>query len=143
MAFDWSLNLLPRDTAADFDLVQLARDSFVAMAGRQEQWPSGIKFLCVHCDASSMMAADDAQEALIPVRQASPPAAPQWATEAAALRAKGPRWRAATARYWPGCRGYYCSAAAEARSWTAAALRARALLDDAGEGGAMASRELE
>ena len=20
------------------------------MAGRQEQWPSGIKFLCVHCD---------------------------------------------------------------------------------------------
>ena len=35
-----------------------------------------------------------------------------------------------------------CSAAAEARSWTAAALRARALLDDAGEGGTMASREL-
>ena len=35
-----------------------------------------------------------------------------------------------------------CFAAAEARSWTAAALRARALLDDAGEGGAMTSREL-
>ena len=67
-AFDGSLNLPPRDTAADFDFVRLARDSFVAMAGRQEQWPSGIKFLCVHCDASSMMAADDAQEALIPVR---------------------------------------------------------------------------
>ena len=64
-AFDGSLNLPPRDTAADFDFVQLAKDSFVAMAGRQEQWPSGIKFLC---DASSMMAADDAQEALVPVR---------------------------------------------------------------------------
>ena len=38
------------------------------MAGRPEQWPSGIKFLCVHCDASPMMAADDAQEALVPVR---------------------------------------------------------------------------
>ena len=36
-----------------------------------------------------------------------------------------------------------CSAAAEARSWTAAALCARALLDDAGKGGAMASRELD
>ena len=36
-----------------------------------------------------------------------------------------------------------CSAASEARSWAAAALRARALLDDAGEGGAMASRELD
>ena len=35
-----------------------------------------------------------------------------------------------------------CFAAAQARSWTAAALRARALLDDAGEGGAMTSREL-
>ena len=67
-AFGWSLNLRPRDTAADFDFVQLARDSFVAMAGRQEQWPSGIKFLCVHCDASSMMASDDAQGALVPVR---------------------------------------------------------------------------
>ena len=65
-AFDGSLKP-PRDTAADFDFVQLARDSFVAMVGRQEQWPSGIKFLCVHCDASSMMAADDAQEALVPV----------------------------------------------------------------------------
>ena len=62
-AFDGSLDLPPRATAADFDFVQLARDSFVAMAGRREQWPSGIKFLCVHCDASSMMAADDAQEA--------------------------------------------------------------------------------
>ena len=37
-----------------------------------------------------------------------------------------------------------CSAAAEARSWAAAAaLRARALLDDTGEGGTMASRELD
>ena len=36
-----------------------------------------------------------------------------------------------------------CSAASEARSWAAAALRARALLDDAGEGGTMASRELD
>ena len=36
-----------------------------------------------------------------------------------------------------------CSAAAEASSWTAAALRARALLDDAGEVGAMASRKLD
>ena len=32
---------------------------------------------------------------------------------------------------------------AEARSWTAAALRARALLDETGEGGAMASRDLD
>ena len=67
-AFDGSLKLLPRDTAADFDFVQLARDSFVAMVGRQEQWPSRIKFLGVHCDASSMMAADDVQEAVVPVR---------------------------------------------------------------------------
>ena len=67
-AFDGLLNLPPRDTAADFDFVQLAKDSLVAMAGRQEQWPSGIKFLCVHCDASSMIASDDAQEALVPVR---------------------------------------------------------------------------
>ena len=44
MPFDRSLKLLPRDTA-DFDFVQLARDSFVAMAGRQEQWPSWINFL--------------------------------------------------------------------------------------------------
>ena len=66
-AFDGSLNLLLRDTAADFDFVQLARDSFVAMAGRQKQWPRGIKFFCVHCDASSMMAADNAQEAFVPV----------------------------------------------------------------------------
>ena len=36
-----------------------------------------------------------------------------------------------------------CSAAAKARSWTAAALCARPLLDDAGDGGAMASRELD
>ena len=32
---------------------------------------------------------------------------------------------------------------AEARSWTAAALRARALLDETREGGAMASRDLD
>ena len=70
-AFDGSLNLPPRDRS-DFgsviDFVQLVRDSFVATAGRQEQWPSGIKFLCVHCDASSMNAAGDAQEAVVPVR---------------------------------------------------------------------------
>ena len=70
-AFDGSLNLPPRDTS-DFgsviDFVQLVRDSFVATAGRQEQWPSGIKFLCVHCDASSMTAAGDTQEAVVPVR---------------------------------------------------------------------------
>ena len=36
-AFDGSLNLPPRDTAADSDLVQLEKDSFVAMAGRQAQ----------------------------------------------------------------------------------------------------------
>ena len=47
-AFDGSQ---PRETA-DFDFIQLARGSFVAMAGRQEQWPSGIKFLCVHCRRS-------------------------------------------------------------------------------------------
>ena len=36
-----------------------------------------------------------------------------------------------------------CSAAAKARSWTTASTaRARDLLDDASEGGAMASREL-
>ena len=51
-AFNGSLNLTPRATAADFDFVQLARDSFVAMAGRREQWPSGIKFSCVHCAIS-------------------------------------------------------------------------------------------
>ena len=45
-------------------------------------------------------------------RQASPPAAPHRATEAAsaALRAKGPRWRAASARHWPGWRGYFVCA---------------------------------
>ena len=59
-AFDRLLKLPPQDTAADFDFVKLARDSFVAMAGRQEQWPRGIKFLCVHCDAYSLMATDDA-----------------------------------------------------------------------------------
>ena len=46
-AFDCQLNLPPRDTS-DFGsvigFVQLVRDSFVATAGRQEQWPSGIKF---------------------------------------------------------------------------------------------------
>ena len=36
-AFDWSLNVQPRDTAADIDFFQLARDSFVAMAGRLSQ----------------------------------------------------------------------------------------------------------
>ena len=70
-AFDDSLNLQPRDRS-DFEsvfyFVQLARASFVATARRQEQWPSGIKFLCVHCDASSIMAADDVQEAVVPVR---------------------------------------------------------------------------
>ena len=69
-AFEGSPNLPPRDTAANFDFVQLARDSFVAMAGHQEQWQSEIKFLCVHCDASSMMAADDEQEALVPAASA-------------------------------------------------------------------------
>ena len=33
------------------------------MAGNREQWPSGIKYLCVHCDA-----ADDVQEAVVPMR---------------------------------------------------------------------------
>ena len=65
--FDGSLKLQQRDTATDFDFVQLARDSFVAMAGRQEQWPSGIKFVCVHCDTFSLVATDDAQEAIVPV----------------------------------------------------------------------------
>ena len=70
-AFDCSLNLLPLDTLdfeSVFDFVYLAQDSFVATAGRQEQWPSGIKFLCVHCDATSMMAAGYVQEAGVPVR---------------------------------------------------------------------------
>ena len=71
LAFDGSLNPPPQDTS-DFgsviDFVQLVRDSFDATAGRQEQWQSGIKFLCVHCDASSMMAADNSQEAIVPVR---------------------------------------------------------------------------
>ena len=66
-ALDRTLKLPPRDTA-NFDFVQLARDSFVAMVVRQEQWPpTGIKFLCVHCDASSLMATDDAREAIVPV----------------------------------------------------------------------------
>ena len=38
------------------------------MAGRKEQWPSGIKLLCVHCDAPSLIAKDEAQEAVVPVR---------------------------------------------------------------------------
>ena len=46
------------------------------MARRQEQWPSGIKFLCVHCDASSegssLMATDDAQEALAQTTRKKP-----------------------------------------------------------------------
>ena len=68
-ALDRTLKLPPRDTA-NFDFVQLARDSFGAM-GRQEQpeWPSvvthvaerGYTFLCVHYDASSLMAADVAR----------------------------------------------------------------------------------
>ena len=61
----------PRDIS-DFGSViyfdQLVRDSFVATAGRQEQWPSWIKFLCLHCDASSMTATGVAQEAVVPVR---------------------------------------------------------------------------
>ena len=40
-AFDWSLKLPQRDKAANFDFVQLARDSFVVIAERQEQGLAG------------------------------------------------------------------------------------------------------
>ena len=71
----WGFRLFSKPAATDtsdfgsvIDFVQLVRDSFVATDGRQEQWQSRIKILYVHCDASSMTAAGDAQEAVVPVR---------------------------------------------------------------------------
>ena len=63
-AFDGLLILQPQDTAY-FDSVQPARDSFVATAGRQDQWPSRIKFLWVHFGAFSLMVTDYEQEAVV------------------------------------------------------------------------------
>ena len=66
-AFDRSPKV-PETAAAGhsrLDFVLLARDSFVAMAGSQDQWPVGIKFLCVHFDASSPMAIDQTTQAKI------------------------------------------------------------------------------
>ena len=37
------------------------------MAGRQESGQAGSNILCVHCDAFSLIATDDAQEANVPV----------------------------------------------------------------------------
>ena len=91
-AFDGSLNLPPRDTL-DFgsviDFVQLVRDSFVPTAGRREQWPSWIKFLCLNCNACSMTAADDAKEAVVPVVVFSKPLSRRCASGKCSCRALG------------------------------------------------------
>jgi hypothetical protein len=40
---------VPSQTAADGDVLQIAREAFNAAAGLRDSWPSGIKFLTVHC----------------------------------------------------------------------------------------------
>ena len=53
----------PRKTS-DCDLLQMTRDAFGAVAQRPG---SGIRYLCVHCDISALMQADDAKEAEVQI----------------------------------------------------------------------------
>ena len=127
-----------------------------ALAGRLQEWRN-----CFHCVQQQQKLAaaqpwpcargpwrhsigdsmaSDARGAAVQ-RQASPPAAPHRATEAAALRAKLHLWCATSALRLPGWRGY-CVCALPQKKRAAALLQHYAqgpLLGGASEGGARAS----
>jgi hypothetical protein len=67
-AFHGSIPVPPRNTSECCDFVEKARDVFLDEAGTADQRPSGINFLWVLCDVSSLVDADDdAQEIEVPV----------------------------------------------------------------------------
>ena len=72
-AFTGSLTVPPRQTSDCEVLLQMTRDALNVAFGPslgtlEERERRGIRYLCVHCDISGVMDADDAKDAEIPVR---------------------------------------------------------------------------
>ena len=65
--FKGSLEVPPR-TAEDCDIVQMAKEAFIAAARLPDERPSGLTFLAVHCDIKEWVSADNASGVQIEVR---------------------------------------------------------------------------
>ena len=93
--FHGTLELPSRADGRGDDVLQIATEAFYAAAGVQNDWPSGIAFLTVHCDITELMCADEAHAVRMPVRgylQARQSKSYKWETWLPCTSAPSWRW---------------------------------------------------
>ena len=101
--FHGTLELPSRADGRGDDVLQIATEAFYAAAGVQNDWPSGIAFLTVHCEITELMCADEAHAVRMPVRgylQARQSKSSKWETWLP--RTSAPSWD------WNPMRGGLC-----------------------------------